>query len=109
MDKPDPTSQYKHLVRHFFGRFFDLDAIVSPQIDPVEKHILLFQILALLLLPGVLKCLFMFPEYAYYIYRPILERDVAPGASCYCRPGGCRHFIHFELCDVLSKVHVQKY
>ncbi|MBP1609071.1 MAG: hypothetical protein H6Q04_1306 [Acidobacteria bacterium] len=36
MDNPNPTSQYKYLVKHFFGRFFDFEAISSPKIDSIE-------------------------------------------------------------------------
>ena len=77
MPDPDPAVQYKHLVKHFFRRFFDFDAISAPQLDLIEKNLLTFQILALLVLPGVLKSLFLIPKYGYYIYRPIWERDLA--------------------------------
>jgi hypothetical protein len=77
MNNPDPTSQHKYLVRHFFGRFFDLEAISSPQIDSIEKNTLIFQFLAMMVLPGVVCCLLMFNKYGSLIYRPAIERDLA--------------------------------
>ncbi len=77
MPDPDPAVQYKHLVKHFFRRFFDFEAISAPQMDLIEKNVLTFQLLALLVLPGVLYSLFLIPKYGYYIYRPIWERDLA--------------------------------
>ena len=46
MNHPDPDSQHRHLVKHFFWRFFDLEAISTPQIDPVQKNALKIRILA---------------------------------------------------------------
>jgi hypothetical protein len=77
MPDPDPAVQYRHLVKHFFRRFFDFEAISAPQMDLIEKNVLTFQLLALLVLPGVLKSLFLVPKYGYLIYRPIWERDLA--------------------------------
>jgi hypothetical protein len=77
MPDPDPAVQYKHLVKHFLRRFFDFEAVSAPQMDLIEQNALTFQILALMILPGVLKSLFLVPKYGYLIYRPILERDVA--------------------------------
>jgi hypothetical protein len=77
MNKPNSAGQYKCLVKHFFRRFFDLEAVTSPQVDSIEKNVLTFQILALIILPGVLKSLFLGAKYAYYMYRPAVERDAA--------------------------------
>jgi hypothetical protein len=77
MNNPDPAGQYKCLVKHFFGRFFDFEAISSPQIDSIEKNALTFQVLALMVLPGAVTCLVLFQKYARYIIRPTIERDLA--------------------------------
>ncbi len=71
MNSPDPDSQHRHLVRHFFWRFFDLEAIAAPQIDPVQKNALKIRILASLVFPGVAGCLLLCPKYAFLKYwRP---------------------------------------
>jgi hypothetical protein len=77
MSDPNATRQFKCLVKHFFGRFFDLEAISSPQIDPVEKNALTVQFLAVMVLPGLVCCLLMIGKYGRLIYRPALERDLA--------------------------------
>ncbi len=78
MGNPDPTSQYKYLTKHFVGRFFDFEAISSPQADSIEKNALTIQFLALMVLPGVLCCLLMLQKYqSLLIYRPTIERDLA--------------------------------
>ncbi len=77
MDKPDPRGQIKCLVKHFFMRFFDFEAISSPNIDSIEKNALTFQVIALLVLPGLMKSLAVIPKYGYYCFRPVLERDLA--------------------------------
>ncbi len=77
MDNPDSTSQYKHLMKHFFGRFFDFEAISSPQVDTIEKNALTIQFLALMVLPGVIYCLLLAPKYGLLMYRPDIERDLA--------------------------------
>ena len=74
VDCTDPTDQYRCLVKHFFGRFFDLEAIAAPQ---VEKNVLLVQVFALLVLPGAMRSLFLFAKYGWYKWRPIAERDLA--------------------------------
>lgn len=76
MGNPDPASQYKYLVRHFFGRFFDFEAISSPQVDSIEKNALTIQFLAVMVLPGVACCFYMFEKYGQFIYRPAVERDL---------------------------------
>ncbi len=77
MNHPDAAGQYQSLVKHFFGRFFDFEAVSSSQVDSIEKNALLFQILALLILPGIAKCAASFFKYGYYIYRPVAELDAA--------------------------------
>jgi hypothetical protein len=77
MNIPDQSGQYKCLLKHFFGRFFDVEAIASPRIDSIEKNSLTFHILALLVLPGMLYSVFLFQKYGRYIYRPTIERDLA--------------------------------
>jgi len=59
MDNPDPRGQYKCLMKHFFRRFFDFEAISSPQIDSIEKNALTFQVLALMVMPGLLTSLLL--------------------------------------------------
>ena len=74
MNHPDPDSQHQHLVKHFFWRFFDLEAIATPQIDPVQKNALKIRILATLVFPGVAGCLLLCPKYAFLKYwRPPIE------------------------------------
>ena len=77
MGNPNPSSQYQYLVKHFFGRFFDFEAISSPQIDSIEKNGLTIQFLALMVLPGFGCCLSMIPKYGWLMYRPAIERDLA--------------------------------
>jgi hypothetical protein len=77
MGDPNAARQYKYLVKHFFGRFFDFEAISSPQIDPVEKNASTVQFLAVMVLPGLVCCLLMIGKYGRLIYRPALERDLA--------------------------------
>ena len=65
MGRVDPMNQYRCLVKHFFGRFFDLEAIAAPQ---VERNVLLVQVFALLALPGALRS----PFPAFFIkYKPV--------------------------------------
>jgi hypothetical protein len=74
MNHPDPNSQHQHLVKHFFWRFFDLEAISTPQTDPVQKNALKIRILAALVFPGVAGCLLLCPKYAFLKYwRPPIE------------------------------------
>jgi hypothetical protein len=77
MGNLNPTSQYKCLFVHFFGRFFDFEAISAPQIDPIEKNALTVQFLAVMVLPGLVCCLLMIGKYGRLIYRPAIERDLA--------------------------------
>ncbi len=77
MNNLDPAGQYKCLFKHFFRRFFDFDAISSPQIDSVEKNALTFQIVALVVLPSAVISMLFFQKYAMYTYRPTIERDLA--------------------------------
>lgn len=65
------------MVRHFFGRFFDFEAISSPQVDSIEKNTLTVQFLAMMVLPGVVSCLLMINKYGRLSYRPAIERDLA--------------------------------
>lgn len=69
MYKPDPDSQHQHLVKHFFWRFFDLEAISTPQFDPVQKNALKIRILAGLLFPGAFWCMEQCPKYAFIKYH----------------------------------------
>ncbi len=74
MHIPDPVGQHRHLVKHFFWRFFDLEAISTPQADSVQKNALKIRILASLVAPGVLGCLLLCPKYAFLKYwRPPIE------------------------------------
>lgn len=68
MHIPDPAAQRRHLVKHFFWRFFDLEAISTPQADPVQKNALKIRILAGLVFPGVAGCLLLCPKYAALKY-----------------------------------------
>jgi hypothetical protein len=71
------TGQFKCLVKHFLGRFFDFEAISSPQIDLIEKNAFTVQFLAVMVLPGLVCCLLMIGKYGRLIYRPAIERDLA--------------------------------
>ena len=74
MNIPDPDSQRRHLLKHFFWRFFDLEAISTPQTDSVQKNALKIRILASLVFPGVAGCLLLCPKYAFLKYwRPPIE------------------------------------
>jgi hypothetical protein len=74
IDRGDTPGQYQCLLEHFWWRFFDLESIAAPQ---VEKNLLIFQTLALCILPGALKSFLLFPKYGHYMWRPIAERDLA--------------------------------
>jgi hypothetical protein len=74
IDRGEIPSQYHSLVEHFWWRFFDLESIAAPQ---VEKNLLIFQTLALCILPGALNAFLLFPKYGHYMWRPIAERDLA--------------------------------
>lgn len=74
MHVPDPVGQHRHLIKHFFWRFFDLEAISAPQTDSVQKNALKIRILAGLVAPGVVGCLLLCPKYAFLKYwRPPIE------------------------------------
>ena len=93
---PNPASQYKYLLKHFFGRFFDFEAVSAPQIDSIEKNALTIQFLALMVLPGLLCCLSMMPKYGWLMYRPAIERDP-------CRqvpPAVPVHDFHWIYCGI---------
>ena len=72
--RSDETNQYRLLTRHFCGRFFDRETLAAPQ---VELSVLMVQILALLVLPGALQSLYLYPKYGAYIYLSIPARDLA--------------------------------
>ena len=70
----DPASQQKHLVKHFFWRFFDLEAITTPQTDVIQKNALTIRILACLIFPGALGCIQLCAKYAWLqAHRPAAE------------------------------------
>ena len=78
MVDPDPASQQKHLVKHFFWRFFDLEAIATPQTDVIQKNALTIRILACLIFPGVLGCIQLCAKYAWLkANRPTVELYLA--------------------------------
>jgi hypothetical protein len=78
MYDPDPASQQKHLVKHFFWRFFDLEAITTPQTDVIQKNALTIRILACLIFPGVLGCIQLCAKYAWLKgNRPAVELYLA--------------------------------
>jgi len=78
MYDPDPASQHKHLVKHFFWRFFDLEAITTPQTDVIQKNALTIRILACLIFPGALGCIQLCAKYAWLqANRPAVELHLA--------------------------------
>jgi hypothetical protein len=52
VENSQPRAQFRHLTKHFFGRFFDSEVFAGPGID---MHLLAVQILALLVIPGALR------------------------------------------------------
>src|SRR5512138_2358580 len=66
--------QCLHLIRHFFGRFFDSEFLATLHTD---MHILLIQILALLVMPGLLKTFLSIIRYSALAHGPIGLRDQA--------------------------------
>lgn len=66
--------QLRHLTGHFFRRFFDTETFATPHAD---MHLLFVQILALLVMPGVLKTLDSIFKYSHLAWLPIASRDQA--------------------------------
>jgi hypothetical protein len=66
--------QLRYLTRHFFGRFFDSEAIAAPHTD---MHLLFVQVLALLVFPGLLKVYLSITSYSALAHGPIADRDHA--------------------------------
>lgn len=69
-----PRIQFRLLCRHFFGRFFDSEAISAPGAD---MNLLLAQIWALMVLPGLLKVMLSMVKYGTLCHGPLAERDHA--------------------------------
>jgi len=78
MYNPDPASQHKYLIRHFFWRFFDLEAITTPKTDAIQKNALTIRILAFLIFPSAAGCIILCPKYAWLqAHRPPIELYLA--------------------------------
>jgi hypothetical protein len=60
------------LVKHFFGRFFDSEVIATLH---TEMHLLFVQIVALLVLPGLLKTFLSITKYSYLAWFPVAGRN----------------------------------
>jgi hypothetical protein len=69
-----PRKQRLYLFKHFFGRFFDSELLSMFQ---TEMHILYVQILALLVIPGLLKTFLSITKYVALAHGPIAARDQA--------------------------------
>ncbi len=73
-DRSLPQAQLRHLAKHFFGRFFDSEAIAAPHTD---MHLLFVQILGLLVVPGLLKTYMSIASYSALAHGPLAVRDQA--------------------------------
>jgi hypothetical protein len=62
-----PRAQFRHLTKHFFGRFFDSEVFAGPGID---MHLLAVQILALLVIPGALRTFLSIYNYFMLAFFP---------------------------------------
>jgi hypothetical protein len=79
-----PQNQLRILAKHFFGRFFDSELLAAPHSN---MHLLMVQMSALLVLPGLFKTFFSISKYSYYAWFPVAVRDNAVLADA-----------HFYLC-----------
>lgn len=66
--------QLPQLTKHFFRRFFDSEMFATPHAD---MHLLFVQILALLVMPGVLKTFGSILRYSVLAWLPIANRNQA--------------------------------
>lgn len=67
-------TQFRLLCRHFFGRFFDTEAVSAPGAD---MNLLFAQIWALMVLPGLLKVMLSMIKYGTLCHGPLAQRDHA--------------------------------
>lgn len=72
--KPLRKRQFGWLMKHFFGRFFDNELAISPQ---VKIRVTVIQTLVPLILPGLMLSMFLFQKYGYYAHQPVWARDLA--------------------------------
>src|SRR5512137_1687486 len=73
-DNSLPQTQFRRLAMHFFGRFFDSEAIAAPHTD---MHLLFVQILGLLVVPGLLKTYLSLASYSALAHGPLSVREHA--------------------------------
>ena len=68
------SMQIYYLIGHFFGRFFDTEAMATLHAD---MHLLVVNLLGLLVLPGLLKTWLSVTKYSFLAWFPIAGRDSA--------------------------------